>query len=263
MRISLAEVRSKGQDHPHLQADPTYSRLVMRRLSPAVTWAIVRGTPFSADAVTGLAIASGLAAAALVLAATPPAYIAAALLLQLAYLFDTVDGEVARVRGTAGKRGTYLDLIGHVLQNRALYAAGSVELLRATATAPWALVAVMAGLALASPFGEQARAQTLGASVNLPSAHGAARVEARPAGGSLAAQLYWAYRRVAFLWAYPASMNLFCIALGIDAALLAVGAERAPTALPALTAAFLVTLAVKQLANAIKLLDRRHWTGPG
>jgi phosphatidylglycerophosphate synthase len=261
MPLSRNETRSLAQDHPHLLADPTYARLVMRRISPPVTYALVRWTPLSADAVTLLAIASGLMAAGAVLVATPAGYVVAALLLQLAYLFDTVDGEVARVRRTAGKRGTYLDLIGHVLQNRALYAAGSVALLRATGSAPWALAIAFIGLALASPYGEQARAQVLGTAAGLPAAHGAGPAGPASSGSSPGAILYRLYRRLAFLWSYPASMNLFSLALLADAIRMTALAGVDPLLLPAFTAVFLGSLAAKQTANALRLLNRRVWAG--
>ena len=263
MRISRREARALAQDHPHLEADPTYARLVMRRVSPPVTYAIVRWTSLSADSVTGLAIGSGFIAAALVVTGHPIAFVAAAILLQLSYLFDTVDGEVARVRGTAGRRGTYLDLVGHVLQNRALYAACAYILLEATDYPGWALAISFAGLAFASAFGEQARAQVVGSSAGLPSAHGARVAGRRPSSRQPAAGLYSVYQRLAFVWAYPASMNLFSVALITDAATMSVGLSAAPVVLPAFTAAFLATLAIKQLVNALRLLDRRLWDTSG
>ena len=68
----------------------------------------------------------------------------------------------------------------------------------------------------------------------------------------------WAYRRVAFLWNYPASMNLFCIAAVVDAIRLASGAS-SPLALPIFAGAFAATVAAKQVANAIRLLHRPLW----
>ena len=257
--ISLGEVRRRGQDHPHLAADPTYSRLVMRRLSPWLTWAIVRGTPLSADAVTVLAILSGVGAAALVLVPAPWTYVAAVFLLQLAYLFDTSDGEVARVRGTSGKRGTYLDLVGHFLQNRALYGTSGYVLMASVDFAPWSVLVAMLGVAFASPFGEQSRMHVLGVRPSAAEAtHGRIEISALQASASLPARAYWVYRRIAFVWNYPASMNLFCLALLADAGRLAAGAG-VPRVLPAFAGVFAGTLALKQLANAVHLLQGQDW----
>ncbi len=260
MRMSVPEVRRRGQGDAHLALDPTYSRLVMRRISPWLTWLLVNATPLSADAVTALAIVSGIAAAALVVVPATATYLLAVLLLQLAYLLDTADGEVARVRGTAGNRGTYLDLIGHFLQNRALYGAAGYVLIVASGYAPWAIAVALLAIGFASPFGEQARLQVLGRGSGEAGPHG--RVTAPPLSTvrSVAALPLWAYRRIAFLWNYPASMNLFCAALLADAARFAADPVAAPLVLPAFAAVFSVTLALKQVANALRLLlDRRLW----
>lgn len=260
MRLSVPEVRRRGQGDAHLALDPTYSRLVMRRISPWLTWLLVNATPLSADAVTALAIVSGIAAAALVLVPGVGTYLLAVLLLQLAYLLDTADGEVARVRGTAGKRGAYLDLIGHFLQNRALYGAAGYVLIVEADYAPWAIAVALLGVGLASPFGEQARLQVLRGASGDAGPH--ARVTAPPLSSvrSPAGLPFWLYRRVAFLWNYPASMNLFCLALLADAARFAADAEATPLLLPAFGAVFSITLALKQIANALRLLlDRRLW----
>jgi hypothetical protein len=237
----------------------TWARIAVRHVSPWVSWATVRFTGLSADAVTGLSILSGVAAAGLVLLEHPVAFAVAVLLLQLAYVFDCADGEIARIRGTAGRRGQYLDLVGHVLQNRALYAASSVVLLRFADWAPWALAIAFAGLALASPYGEQSKAQVLGNATGVPGEHGGGSSGSVAGGGSPAAVAYRLYRRLAFLWAYPAAMNLFCAALLLDAVAMAVDPSATSVALPVFTAGFLTSLAIKQTVNAIRLLDRRFW----
>ena len=135
MNITLADVRRRQKD-PHLAADPTYSTLVMRRISPFLTWFVVRFTPLSADMVTLAAIASGVLAAALLFEPHPAAYFVAVVLLQFSYLCDTSDGEVARIRGTAGKRGSYLDLLGHHIQDRCLWLAASCQLVLLSGMAP-------------------------------------------------------------------------------------------------------------------------------
>lgn len=258
--LSLAQVREGGQHHPHLLADPTYARVLMRRISPYVTFAITRYTSLSADAVTALSIASGIAGGAVIVVPSAVTYLLAVVLLQLAYLLDVVDGEVARVRGRASLRGTYLDLVGHFIQNRALYGAAGYVLMVETGFAPWAVLLAMLGVAFASPFGDQARLQVLG---TRPSAaeltHG--RIESSPLGpgASPLATLYWLYRRVAFLWNYPASMNIFCVALLVDAARIGSGDAVRPLVLPVLAAIFAGTLALKQLANAIRILRADSW----
>jgi hypothetical protein len=258
MDISLAEVKRR-QSHPHLAADPTYSTLVMRRISPLLTWLVVRFTPLSADAVTIGAIASGIGAALLLLVHAAPAYAAAALVLQFAYLCDTADGEVARLRGTAGKRGTYLDLIGHNLQDRALWLVSGYLLLEWSGMAPAMIVVVLVSIAFADPFGIQARSYAL-RTVDLEDAvHGIHRPVQAPERLSLPSAAYYAYRRVAFLWNYPASMNLFCLAILSDAVRFVATPGASPLVVPMLYLVFGTTRAAKQLANALRLLRRANW----
>jgi hypothetical protein len=72
--------------------------------------------------------------------------------------------------------------------------------------------------------------------------------------------LVWAYRRIAFIWNYPASMNLFCVALAIDAVrAIGGGAGTGALAVPVLIAIFGPTLAAKQVAHAIRLLRPSDW----
>jgi phosphatidylglycerophosphate synthase len=254
--ITLQEAKRRSREYEQLRGTPTsYGHLVMRRFSPWVSWFVVRFTPLSADAVTGLSIVSGTVGGLLVALAPPWAFVLAVALLQLAYLFDTADGEVARLRGTSGRRGIYLDLIGHFIQNRALFIGAGLLLVRVTGGAAWALIVSLAAMAFAAPFGLFARQQVLGAGGY--DEHGQAPVGST-AGGSLIGRLY---RRVAFLWNYPASMNLFCLALLADAVYLATAAGAAPVATPALFAVYGASLALKQVAHAIRLLRPAEWGG--
>jgi phosphatidylglycerophosphate synthase len=254
--ITLQEAKRRSREYETSRATPnSYGHLVMRRFSPLVSWFIVRYTGLSADAVTGLSIASGTVAGLLVATADPGAFVVAIVLLQLAYLFDTADGEVARMRGSAGRRGVYLDLIGHVIQNRALFIGAALLLVRVTAGAPWALVVAFAALAFAAPFGVFARQQVLRA--------GGYDEHGQPAptmvtGATFLGRLY---RRVAFLWNYPASMNLFCLALLIDAVAIGAGLSASPWATPTLFAVFGGSLAAKQIAHAVRLLGTHDWDG--
>ena len=254
-RIPLRDVRDRGQRHAHLANDPAYARLIVRHASPLVTYLVVNFTRLGADAITALSILSGVVGGLLTAIPSPGTNVASVLLLQLAYLLDVADGEVARVRGTAGLRGTYLDLVGHVVQNRALYAGSAMVLVGLTSASWWSIAIALIGVAFASPFGELARMQVTGARAQ--GDHAAGRGSAN---GSTAGGLYAAYRRAAFVWNYPASMNLFCIALLADAARSAVDGSAGPLVLPVFASVFIVTLAIKQFGNAARLLGRGPWS---
>ena len=258
--LSLAEARALGQGSAHLDADPTYARVLVRKISPYVSWLIATRTPLSADAVTGASIVSGAVGGLLCAVGTPATALIAVALLQLAYLLDVADGEVARIRRTAGLRGTYLDLIGHFIQNRALYLGTGWTLLTVSGYAAWAIVAVALVMGYSVPFGYYARLQVTQGSAG-PQQHpehaARSRMASRPALTD-PALLKWLYARIAFIWNYPASMNLFCAALLVDALRGALGLP-APLAVPVVIAVFGATLALKQVVHAIRLLRREAW----
>lgn len=86
----------------------------MRRVSIYGTRLALR-FGLSANFVTGLMIVVGLVAVGVIAVPGLWAAVAGALLIQLYLGLDCVDGEVARVRGTEGARGIYLDRLGHYL----------------------------------------------------------------------------------------------------------------------------------------------------
>jgi hypothetical protein len=259
VRLTLGEARRLGQGSAHLDADPTYARWIARRISPYASWAICRYTGLSADAVTVASITSGILGGLIVAVGGLASAVVAILLLQLAYLLDVVDGEVARIRGTAGRRGTYLDLIGHFLQNRALYAGAGWLLISRSGDAWWAIVITMAALGLSVPFGHYARIHVLRDTAGGENPdHGPRVAVGRPTQLTPRAVAVWAYRRVSFIWNYPAAMNLFCVALLVDVGRGIAGAPEA-LAVPATFAVFGPTLALKQVGHALRLLRSTDW----
>jgi phosphatidylglycerophosphate synthase len=104
-----------GRDEPR-DLRRLYARAV-RRLSIRIT-RLLLPTGISADQTTVLGIAIGLAGAALLAVEHYWAQLAAILLLQLAFVLDFCDGEIARfereVEGrSSGAGGAYLDWVGH------------------------------------------------------------------------------------------------------------------------------------------------------
>lgn len=252
--LSLGELRRRGQQDPHLQADSTYAH-VLRRVSPLISGAIVNYTSWSADSVTVMGIVIGVLGAAAIPLGLPATNVVAVVLLQAAFLLDVADGEVARIRGTAGPRGKYLDLIGHVLQNRALFAAGGIVLISTTGAALWGVAVALLAQGLATPFGFYARLYVAGTSEGPDPDHPVGSGAMRAEGGGLMA----VYRRVSFLWNVPASTNLFCVALLADAIAEGAAITTGPIVLPVFFAVFGSTLGLKQLASSIWLARRSSW----
>ncbi|MEI2717893.1 MAG: CDP-alcohol phosphatidyltransferase family protein [Candidatus Nanopelagicales bacterium] len=114
-RYTIEQIRAIGQP-PSItgrrSAEHWTASLYLRRFSPYVTKALLP-TGISANGVTGLMILTGWATAAALLIPGLPGAVLAALLAQLQMLVDASDGEVARVRGTSGASGVFLDKIGH------------------------------------------------------------------------------------------------------------------------------------------------------
>lgn len=101
-------------------------RLYMRRFSVYLTRALLP-TPVTANGITWMMIAAGIAAAAVLSVPGLAAAAAALLLIQVQLLFDCSDGEVARWRGSTGAVGVYLDKIGHYSTEATLMAAMGVR----------------------------------------------------------------------------------------------------------------------------------------
>ncbi len=172
-------------------------RLYMRRLSPYVTRQLLR-TPISANGVTWLMIAAGIAAACvLALPGLLPA-IGAVLLIQLQLLLDCCDGEVARWRDQRSPTGVYLDRIGHWLTEAALPIALGV---RADGDDYLVLGLVVAVLGLLV-HGESALVTVARAESGRPLAEDTVAVAAPRAGGLR--QVRRALRRLPFYRAFVA-----------------------------------------------------------
>ncbi|BDI23387.1 CDP-alcohol phosphatidyltransferase family protein [Herbiconiux sp. L3-i23] len=86
--------------------------LYLRRLSPYLTWMLLR-TSISANGVTGLMILVGWSTAAALLIPGIAGAALALILGQLQMLVDCSDGEVARWRGQSSPAGVFLDKVGH------------------------------------------------------------------------------------------------------------------------------------------------------
>lgn len=102
--------RLSGAQKGAARSAPAYSRFVNRRIGRVLAAAAYRAG-LSPDAVTGVSAVLTFAGIAL-LAIAPPSWlqgIAVAALLVLGYAFDSADGQVARLTGTGGPAGEWLD----------------------------------------------------------------------------------------------------------------------------------------------------------
>ena len=112
MRPSLSQLERRAQKHGHRRVGNWLARRVARPVALRVTW-IVAPWGVSAHAVTLVATITALAAAAAFGLGNVGGWILGAMLLQLWYLLDHVDGQLARLNETASLDGTTLDYLMH------------------------------------------------------------------------------------------------------------------------------------------------------
>ncbi|HUY36044.1 MAG TPA: oligosaccharide flippase family protein [Pirellulales bacterium] len=118
-RPSLAELERRCQKPDHRRIGNWMARRVSRPLALRITW-LVLPWGVSAHAVTLVAWLCAVVAAAVFAVGTVYAWLTAAALLQLWYLLDHVDGQLARWRGTASLDGVQLDYLMHHTVNLVL-----------------------------------------------------------------------------------------------------------------------------------------------
>jgi hypothetical protein len=109
---SLRELQDRCQKPHWREVGSLLARRLARPLAIHLTWLIVR-FPVSANAITSVTLVVGLAAAALLGMQPVWAFVAGVLVLNLWYLLDHVDGQVARFRRTESVTGIYLDYMMH------------------------------------------------------------------------------------------------------------------------------------------------------
>lgn len=126
-----------------------YTRLLNRFVSKYVTYGAYRLglSPNALTVLSTVAVAAG-AASLLVLSDRLAGGVAALVLLQLAYVLDCCDGQLARLTGTASTFGGFLDLVLDRLNNLLVFSGIiAAEVLRSSRDdAASALLPLLAGL---------------------------------------------------------------------------------------------------------------------
>lgn len=111
-RIPLIELEDRCQKPNHREVGNWMARRISRPMALRITW-IVAPWGISANLATLSAWASGVGAAAALGWGTSAGWLLGAVLLQLWYLLDHVDGQLARLHGTASLDGVQLDYLMH------------------------------------------------------------------------------------------------------------------------------------------------------
>jgi len=115
MRVkeSIKELREICQ-LPVYQTDSLYGRIFARKVSIYFT-KLLLNTPISGNQTTFLFILIGIVAGAFFTSGNYWHSVIGALVLQLWYIFDCVDGEVARYRKSTSITGRFLDYFSHFI----------------------------------------------------------------------------------------------------------------------------------------------------
>jgi hypothetical protein len=146
-RPTLDELRAIVQPASTMSrrnAEHWMARWFLRDVSLRVTALLIR-TPVSANQLTGLMIAVGLAAAVPAALAGFWTALLAFALIQAYFLLDLCDGEVARWRRATSVTGVYLDRVGHYLVEAVLLSAYGVRA-AGQEWGMWTTLGVVAGL---------------------------------------------------------------------------------------------------------------------
>lgn len=115
-RLPLEELERRCQKPDHRRVGNWMARRVSRPLALRVTW-IVLPWGLSAHAMTGLAMLTAAASAVAFGYGSLSSWVLGAALLQLWYLLDHVDGQLARFHGAASLDGVQLDYLMHHVVN--------------------------------------------------------------------------------------------------------------------------------------------------
>ena len=106
----LSAIRTVYRDSQKKE-DIAWNTYVARPLAAVLVY-LLRPTPLTPNQVTFLGFAVFVAAAVVLVASPgPTGFLAAALIVQLSYLFDCADGQLARIKNMTSEVGGYLDFL--------------------------------------------------------------------------------------------------------------------------------------------------------
>ncbi len=108
----LDQIRDRCQKPRYKQVGNWMVRHILRDAALPLTWLLLH-TPVTANQVTTAAFVSGVLGCVLMALPSAGAFLAGALLLQLWYYLDHVDGQIARYRQTACLTGRFYDFVMH------------------------------------------------------------------------------------------------------------------------------------------------------
>lgn len=142
---SIREIRMLFQK-PFHQEEP-YAWLVSRRISALVTFGLQR-TSIRPNTITIGALAVGVISGGLLVSDSLLLQILAVLGIQLWYVLDCVDGEVARIREDFSNLGVYLDYLMHYFVDAAVLTAIAIRTVRLGLAEYWTILMILGTVAV-------------------------------------------------------------------------------------------------------------------
>lgn len=146
-RLPLREMERLCQKPDHRRLGTWMARRIARPAALRVTW-LVAPWGVTANMATLAAWAAAFGAAACLAWGSALGWLLAAVMLQLWYLLDHVDGQLARLRGTASLDGVQLDYLMHHTVNLLVPAGAGFGMFAATAKTEWLFAGFAWGVGL-------------------------------------------------------------------------------------------------------------------
>jgi len=146
MRLTIRELERRCQKPDHRRVGNWMARRITRPAALRIT-RLAAPLGVTAHAATLGAWGVGLGAAAALAWGTPAGWLLGAAMLQLWYLLDHVDGQLARLRGTASLDGVQLDYLMHHTLNLLVPVGAGWGLVVARAEPLWAAAGLIWGVA--------------------------------------------------------------------------------------------------------------------
>ncbi len=133
---------------------PLYSRKIIRKFSPYITRFLVTKTNVSANQVTILQLVFSLMGLGLLCFPDIRIALFGSLLLHIGFVFDCIDGEVARYRKTQSINGMFLDFVNHEIIIPMTYACLAFHYFFVFFSIPFFLIAVIIIILKNNPIGK-------------------------------------------------------------------------------------------------------------
>lgn len=132
---------------PNLAEKPIYARVVTYFFSTRIVWAL-QSLPITPNMVSLASLSSGLLAAYFLFHLTAANFLIAALLIELYYILDCVDGQMARLKKLQNKTGAFVDTAVNYIVMLFLYFSLGCGLFLRTADFRWVLTGFLASISL-------------------------------------------------------------------------------------------------------------------